>query len=68
MDIFASYGPLSAEVAYDRDTGSSKGYGFVQFDDKNSMDNAIQSMNGQQVGGRTISVSEANQRSRRWRA
>jgi hypothetical protein len=40
----------------------------VQFDDKKSMDNAIQGMNGQQVGGRTISVSEANQRPRRWRA
>ncbi|CAD6206268.1 unnamed protein product [Miscanthus lutarioriparius] len=67
-DAFSSYAPLNADVAYDPDTGRSRGIGFVQFDDKKSMDNAIQGMNGQQVGGRTISVSEANQRPRRWRA
>ncbi|GJN20948.1 hypothetical protein PR202_gb08389 [Eleusine coracana subsp. coracana] len=67
-DAFSSYSPINTEVVYDRDTGRSRGFGFVQFDDKASMDNAIQSMNGQQVGGRNISVSQANQRSRRWRA
>ncbi|TVU30238.1 hypothetical protein EJB05_21848 [Eragrostis curvula] len=67
-DAFSSYGAVSGEVAYDNETGRSKGFGFVQFEDKSSMDNAIQGMNGQQVGGRNVSVNQANQRSRRWRA
>ncbi|KAL6890211.1 hypothetical protein ACP4OV_008974 [Aristida adscensionis] len=67
-DAFAPYGALSSEVVVDRETGRSRGFGFVQFEDKKSMDNAIQGMNGQDLGGRNVSVSEAQQRPRRWRA
>ncbi|KAL6841657.1 hypothetical protein ACP4OV_028596 [Aristida adscensionis] len=67
-DAFAPYGPVSSEAVVDRETGRSRGFGFVQFDDKKSMDNAIQGMNGQDLGGRNVSVSEAQQRPRRWRA
>ncbi|KAF8660501.1 hypothetical protein HU200_057652 [Digitaria exilis] len=65
-DAFSSYGPLIAEVVVDRETGRSRGFGFVQFDDEKSMECAIEGMNGQQVGGRNVIVSEARQRPRRW--
>nr|CAB3473171.1 unnamed protein product [Digitaria exilis] len=67
-DAFSGYGPLNSQVVTDRETGRSRGFGFVQFDDKQSMESAIQGMNGQSMGGRNITVSEANQRPRRWRA
>ncbi|GJN20949.1 hypothetical protein PR202_gb08390 [Eleusine coracana subsp. coracana] len=67
-DAFALYNPLIAEVVYDRETGRSRGFGFVQFDDESSMNNAIQGMNGQQMGGRNITVSRAKDRPRRWKA
>ncbi|KAJ1262934.1 hypothetical protein BS78_09G146400 [Paspalum vaginatum] len=69
-DAFSSYRPLGAEIVVDRETGRSRGFGFgfVQFEDKKSMDDAIQGMNGQEVGGRNITVSQANQRPRRWKA
>ncbi|OEL19552.1 Glycine-rich RNA-binding protein 7 [Dichanthelium oligosanthes] len=68
-NAFSNYGDvISSEVVVDRETGRSRGFGFVQFEDKKSMDNAIQGMNGQQIGGRSVTVSEANQRPRRWRA
>ncbi|RCV25523.1 hypothetical protein SEVIR_5G173600v4 [Setaria viridis] len=67
-DAFSNYGPLNSEIVVDRETGRSRGFGFVQFEDKKSMDNAIQDMNGQEVGGRNVRVSEAKQRPRRWRA
>ncbi|KAG2658522.1 glycine-rich RNA-binding protein GRP2A-like [Panicum virgatum] len=67
-DAFSSYAPLYSEIAVDPETGRSRGFGWVQFEDQKSMDNAIQGMNGQQVGGRSVTVSQANHRPRRWRA
>uniref|UniRef100_A0ACD5Y6J7 Uncharacterized protein n=1 Tax=Avena sativa TaxID=4498 RepID=A0ACD5Y6J7_AVESA len=67
-DAFASYGPSSAEVVVDRETGRSRGFGFVNFEDSKSMSDAIQGMKGQELGGRNITVDQANYRPRRWRA
>ncbi|CAL5021938.1 unnamed protein product [Urochloa decumbens] len=67
-DAFSNYSPLYSEIVVDNETGRSRGFGFVQFEDQKSMDNAIQGMNGQQVGGRNVTVSRANHRPRRWRA
>ncbi|KAL6640299.1 hypothetical protein ACP70R_022148 [Stipagrostis hirtigluma subsp. patula] len=67
-NAFSSYGPMSAQVVEDRETGRPRGFGFVQFEDKQSMDKAIQGMDGQELGGRNITVSQAQQRPRRWRA
>ncbi|KAL6890249.1 hypothetical protein ACP4OV_009012 [Aristida adscensionis] len=67
-NAFAPYRPIFAEVVVNRDTGRSRGFGFVHFGDQKSMDDAIQDMNGQDFGGRRLSVSEAQQRPRRWRA
>uniref|UniRef100_A0A0E0KZX1 RRM domain-containing protein n=1 Tax=Oryza punctata TaxID=4537 RepID=A0A0E0KZX1_ORYPU len=68
MDYFADYGAISAEIAWDRETGRSRGFGFVNFEDDESVNAAIQGMNGQDIGGRKVTVQEAQPRSRRWRA
>uniref|UniRef100_A0A0E0KZX2 RRM domain-containing protein n=1 Tax=Oryza punctata TaxID=4537 RepID=A0A0E0KZX2_ORYPU len=67
-DSFADYGAISAEIAWDSEKGRSRGFGFVNFDDRQSVNAAIQGMNGQNIGGRNVTVAEANIRPRRWRA
>jgi len=59
-NAFASFGTIvSARVVMDRDTGRSKGFGFVEFDSDDAGQNAIESMNGKELSGRPINVSEA---------
>ncbi|KAL5229462.1 hypothetical protein ABZP36_028238 [Zizania latifolia] len=67
-DAFADYGAINSEIAVDRETGRSRGFGFVTFQDSNSVRDAIQGMNGQDLGGRSITVEQAQPRSRKWRA
>lgn len=57
---FAKFGSVdSAKVITDRDTGRSKGFGFVEMSNDDEADQAISKMNGQQLEGRAINVSEA---------
>ena len=57
---FAEYGTVtSAKVITDRDSGRSKGFGFVEMENDNDADRAIEEMNGQELGGRAVNVSEA---------
>ncbi len=59
---FESFGEVAdAKVITDRDTGRSRGFGFVTFSDPTAADNAIAEMDGADLDGRTIRVSEANQ-------
>ena len=61
--IFSQYGEVaSAKVILDRDTGRSRGFGFVEMNDDNAADQAIQGVNGQEVDGRTQNVNEARPR------
>jgi cold-inducible RNA-binding protein len=61
---FEAFGPVSdAKVILDRETGRSRGFGFVSFDDDNAATEALQSMNGASLDGRTIRVDEATERS-----
>jgi RNA recognition motif-containing protein len=46
----------------DRDTGRSKGFGFVEMGSDQEAQNAIKALNGQQVGGRSLTVNEAKPR------
>ena len=60
QDIFANCGTVeSAKVITDRDSGRSKGFGFVEIEDDSAADDAINKMNGQTIGGRPVRVSEA---------
>jgi len=62
-DAFARYGPVnSVKIIQDRDTGRSKGFGFVEFQDPSCIQAAIQAMDGQDMGGRPLRVNAANQR------
>ena len=57
---FSQYGQVtSAKVMMERDTGRSKGFGFVEMSSEAEAQAAIQGMNGQQVGGRGLVVNEA---------
>ncbi len=61
---FAQFGNvLSAKVMMERDTGRSKGFGFVEMGSDSEAQTAIQRMNGQPLGGRSLVVNEA----RPWR-
>ncbi len=52
----------SAEVIMDRDTGRSKGFGFVEMDSDTEAQAAISALNGQDHGGRALTVNEAKPR------
>ena len=57
---FSQYGSVtSAKVMMERDTGRSKGFGFVEMGSDSEAQAAIQGMNGQALGGRSIVVNEA---------
>ena len=49
----------SAKIVMDRDTGRSKGFGFVEIEDDSQADEAVSKMDGQTIGGRPVRVSEA---------
>lgn len=62
-DLFKPHGEiLSAKVIIDRDTGRSKGFGFVEMSSDGSAQSAIDALNGTEVKGRTINVSFARER------
>jgi cold-inducible RNA-binding protein len=57
---FGEHGTVtSAKVMMDRDTGRSKGFGFVEMGDDAQAQTAIKAMNGQQFDGRALTVNEA---------
>lgn len=58
--MFTPHGTVqSAQVIMDRDTGRSKGFGFVEMGSDQEAQTAIQALSGQQVGGRSLTVNEA---------
>src|SRR5881398_2874743 len=61
--LFAQHGTVqSAEVISDRDTGRSKGFGFVQMGSDDEAQAAISALNGQEHSGRSLTVNEAKPR------
>jgi len=64
--IFSAHGTVtSAEVIADRDTGRSKGFGFVEMGTDEEAQAAIAALNGQQHGGRALTVNEAKPKEKR---
>lgn len=61
--LFAAHGTVeSAQVIMDRDTGRSKGFGFVEMKSDQEAQAAITALNGQDSGGRQLTVNEARPR------
>lgn len=61
--LFATFGTVrSAQVVKDRDTGQSKGFGFVEMSTEQEAQAAIAAMNGKEVEGRALTVNEARPR------
>jgi cold-inducible RNA-binding protein len=59
-DMFGKIGQVeSVQIITDRDTGRSKGFGFVQMADDGAAEKAIEQFNGKEVGGRNLTVNEA---------
>jgi RNA recognition motif-containing protein len=66
QNLFEPHGAVqSAQVIKDRDTGRSKGFGFVEMDSAEQAQAAIAALNGQDVNGRALTVSEARPREER---
>ena len=60
---FAQYGSVvSAKIITDRYTDRSKGFGFIEMEEDDAAEAAISALNGQQLDGRELRVSEANDR------
>ena len=59
-EMFSKYGEVrSAEVIQDRDSGRSKGFGFVEMADDNAAREATEGLNGREQDGRALTVNEA---------
>jgi RNA recognition motif-containing protein len=64
--LFAAHGEVTkAQVITDRETGRSRGFGFVEMATSGSAQAAIDALNGQDVDGRPLTVNEAKERSSR---
>ncbi|CAN6687507.1 unnamed protein product [Malus baccata var. baccata] len=60
---FSQYGEIiESKIINDRETGRSRGFGFVTFGSEQAMRDAIEGMNGQNLDGRNITVNEAQSR------
>jgi RNA recognition motif-containing protein len=59
-NLFERYGAVnSARIMTDRDTGRSRGFAFVEMENEQEADNAINALNGYQMDGRALNVNEA---------
>jgi cold-inducible RNA-binding protein len=64
--LFGEHGTVrSAQVIMDRETGRSKGFGFVEMESSEQAQAAIKAMNGQDINGRALTVNEARPRENR---
>mmetsp|Transcript_19179 Transcript_19179/g.28106 ORF Transcript_19179/g.28106 Transcript_19179/m.28106 type:complete len:637 (+) Transcript_19179:135-2045(+) len=65
-DTFSTFGNIiSCKVVIDRETGESRGYGFVQFEQEEDAQNAIKDINGKEISGRTVFVGKFEPAERR---
>ncbi|RFZ81262.1 RNA-binding protein [Mucilaginibacter terrenus] len=63
QELFEAYGEVSTvKIIIDRESGRSKGFGFVEMPDDESAQKAISGLNGSQIAGRSIAVSQAEEK------
>ena len=66
-EAFEDFGSVvSVRMINDRETGRPRGFGFVEMADRDEAQNAIDSLNGQEVGGRKLVVNEARPKASRY--
>lgn len=64
--LFEPFGPIAeVSIVTDRDTGRARGFGFVEMPNDGEAEKAIVALNGKDIGGRTINVSEARPKTER---
>jgi len=64
--LFEAYGSVeTVRIMTDRDTGRSRGFGFVEMPDDPAGERAIEALNGTSLGGRVLTVNEARPRQER---
>jgi RNA recognition motif-containing protein len=65
-DAFSAFGEVSSvKILMDRETGRSRGFGFVEMPNKSDGDKAIAQLNGKEVEGRPLRINEARPREQR---
>ena len=66
QELFAAHGTVtSVSLINDRETGRSKGFGFVEFENDEEAKKAIDALHGQEFGGRALVVNEARPKTER---
>ena len=66
-DLFRPHGEVtSAHIIFDRDTGRSRGFGFVEMSSKKEAVSAMNALSQTEVGGRNLVVNEARERTNRY--
>ena len=64
-DLFEQHGKVdSVNVITDRETGRSRGFGFVEMDDDSAANSAMEALDGRDFSGRSLRVNEAQERNR----
>ncbi len=65
-EIFADFGEVAnVSIIMDRESGRSKGFGFVEMPNNNEAENSIKALNGKEIQGRSITVNQAKPRTER---